>query len=168
MSQTGEANQRKTYIDVIKGFCALCVIITHSYFLDSQRKLLLFPFWVDMAVPMFMLITGYLYTKSYISNNCFNIKTTYNLNIILRKLNRILVPFVFIFIIEQLLSLLFTGNHFNISSIIKLFVSGGVGPGSYYTPVMIQLIFIFPLVFLTIKRSNLAGGGCCGGDKRII
>lgn len=37
-------------------------------------------------------------------------------------------------------------------SIIKSFILGGFGPGSYYIPLMIQLIIITPVLFFIEKK----------------
>lgn len=55
-----DASQRYTNLDVVKGICILMAIFTHYDWSDKQRILLLFPFWIDMAVPVFMVITGYV------------------------------------------------------------------------------------------------------------
>ena len=57
--------ERVHTLDVLKGLCVLMVIFTHYPWTDVQRLEYLFPFCVDMAIPMCMLISGYLYTKSY-------------------------------------------------------------------------------------------------------
>ena len=42
--------------------------------------------------------------------------------------------------------------------------SGGYGPGSYYVPVMVQFVFLFPLIEKIVYRYRFAGvvffGGC--------
>lgn len=37
------------------------------------------------------------------------------------------------------------------------FLTGGYGPGSYYYPVMIQFIFVFPMIYLIMKKYNDKG-----------
>lgn len=45
--------------------------------------------------------------------------------------------------------------------ILKLFLTGGVGPGSYYYPVLLQLVFIAPVIFLLIEHYHKAGLMIC-------
>ncbi len=52
-------------IDFLKGICILFVIITHSNFTDYQRLIFGFPFWIKMAVPIFMIMSGYTMYTSY-------------------------------------------------------------------------------------------------------
>lgn len=56
---------RNGFLDIIKAFCILFVIITHDSISDSFRLKTLFPFWINMAVPMFMIISGYVYAISF-------------------------------------------------------------------------------------------------------
>lgn len=53
---------------------------------------------------------------------------------------------------EQILYELCGGNIFN--EILSLFIVGGVGPGGYYIPVMIQLVFIYPWIYFFVKKSD--------------
>ena len=63
-----ETQKRNHFVDVLKGICIIFVIFTHASWTDEQRVKLLFPFWIDMAVPFFMLVSGYVYTKSFQKN----------------------------------------------------------------------------------------------------
>ena len=47
--------KRNHFIDVLKGICIIFVIITHYNWSDEARMNYLFPFWIDMAVPIFMI-----------------------------------------------------------------------------------------------------------------
>ena len=59
-----EYPKRNKYIDSIKGICILCILTTHFSW-DSMKFLKsLFPFWIDMAVPSLMVISGYLSASS--------------------------------------------------------------------------------------------------------
>ena len=60
---------RNSVIDIIKGICILFVIITHYQWTNEQRLMLLFPFWIDMAVPLFMIFSGYLSALSFYKRN---------------------------------------------------------------------------------------------------
>lgn len=45
---------------------------------------------------------------------------------------------------------------------LNFFLEGGFGPGSYYYPIMIQFIFVFPLIYFVVKRYNTFGLFLCG------
>ena len=51
--------KRNQFIDVLKGICIIFVIITHYNWSNAARLKYFFPFWIDMAVPIFMIISGY-------------------------------------------------------------------------------------------------------------
>lgn len=40
-------------------------------------------------------------------------------------------------------------------------IYGGYGPGSYYYPVIVQFIFLFPIIYFTIRRFRLGGLSVC-------
>ena len=57
--------QRDHFLDIAKGAAVILVIITHFSWTEEERLPYLFPFWVSMAVPVFMIISGYVGTASY-------------------------------------------------------------------------------------------------------
>ena len=141
--------ERNHTVDVLKGICIIFVIITHCSFSDSQRLWLLFPFWIDMAVPIFMFLSGYLWTLSYKKHKLNDLKSCYNRKLITKKLVRFILPFLIVFLIEEIL-LIFLHKSFDIKSFLLNFLCGGLGPGSYYTQLMIQLIILLPLIYIYI------------------
>lgn len=152
--------KRENNLDVIKGIMMIFIIVTH-YGWDSEVRLkLLFPFWIDMAVPSLMIISGYVYAKSYMRNNITEMEKAYKLTFILKKINRYTIPFLITIIIQMILSrktsFMFVPE--SKSLILKWILSGGTGPGSYYYPCMIQLIFYFPLIYFGIKKYKMGGG----------
>ena len=48
---------RQRSVDFLKGICILLVIFTHCTWTEAERLKYLFPFWVDMAVPVFMILS---------------------------------------------------------------------------------------------------------------
>lgn len=59
-----EENRHNHTIDVIKGIAIIIILITHYEWTPEQRKLFVFPFIINMAIPVFMIITGYVYSLS--------------------------------------------------------------------------------------------------------
>ena len=47
------------------------------------------------------------------------------------------------------------------TSLLYGFISGGEGPGSYYTPVMVQFILVIPVIIKVIKKYRLGGLAVC-------
>lgn len=90
---------RKHILDFIKGLCIIFVIITHFSWSDKERLYPVFPYLIDMAVPIFMVISGYLWASSLM------LKTTtftdaYKMDYIMPRLRRYLFPFTVAFIVE--------------------------------------------------------------------
>lgn len=52
-------NNRIKMIDYIKGVCILMVIVMHTEIYSSVRLMSLMPFYVDLAVPCFFMLSGY-------------------------------------------------------------------------------------------------------------
>lgn len=148
--------ERNRTIDFLKGICMLFIIVTHFSFSSEQRKWAGFAFWIEMAVPTLMIITGFLWACSYERKNIQNLQDCYSWRIILNRLLRFIVPFLFVYIIDVALDLFYFKNY-SFLSYVYLFFVGGKGPGSYYFPVMIQLVFLFPLLYFLIKKHNLVG-----------
>lgn len=175
---------RKHYrhIDVLKGIFILVVIFEHAKWPLSFWQKTYMPFWDRMAIPCFMTISGFLYTRSIERGT---IKDYYSLKNIAHKLKRYLLPYTFVFLLELILwfivsvpsvreairqnfqyELSFDPNiRLTFRELLHLYLIGGEGPGNYYTPVLIQLIFIFPLLYLFIKKYGykglLASAGFC-------
>ena len=53
---------------------------------------------------------------------------------------------------EELAIMGMNNNEINIQSVFKAFIAGGQGPGSYYTPVLVQFVFIFPLIYFIVDK----------------
>ena len=117
--------ERNHFIDALKGICILFVIITHFSWSDEERLKFLFPFWIDMAVPIFMIISGYVYAISYKKHNIANISAAYSLKNIDNKLIRYTIPFAGIFIAEQILSEALKPGSLDFSGLGLLFLRGG-------------------------------------------
>lgn len=150
--------KRNHFLDVLKGICILFICSTHYDFTDWNRLDFFFPFWVDTAVPLFMLISGYVGTASYRRRNVTTIEEAYALPIILNKLCRYTVPYFMAWLVEFGYKLKVGGIH-NINPYFLFihFVRGGDGPGAYYFPLMIQLVFVFPLIYFLIKNWGFLG-----------
>lgn len=151
-----EQNNRIHTIDFLKGICMLFIITTHFNFTNEQRNWGGFYFWIEMAVPILMIISGFIWAYSYEKKNIQNLQDCYSFKILVNKTLRFLIPFLFVYAIDIGLELFYYKNY-DFLTYIYLFFQGGKGPGSYYVPVMIQLIFLFPLIYYLVKKRNLIG-----------
>ena len=155
---------RNRFLDVLKGIAILLIIFTHYSFTDDKRAAMFFPYWVDMGVPIFMIISGYVTSLSYERKGIKTIDDAYRPVNSVRSLLRFMVPFMIAFIAEIIINILFFGwTEPNIGVIVMSFVAGGNGPGAYYIPVMIQFIFLFPILYRIVRRYGLYGVFMIGG-----
>lgn len=109
-----------------------------------------------MAVPVFMVITGYLSALS-LDRKGSMLADAYNPREIMSKCIRFLLPYTIIYIIQVAISAIFGLKVLSCSRIIHDYVLGGDGPGSYYTLVMIQIVFMIPIINVLIRRYKLKG-----------
>jgi len=115
-----------------------------------------------MAVPVFLSISAYLRTSKIKKIGLYK---SYSIKEITKTLINLLLPYVVVVIIEVFATVLafkmgFVDSIDNLSSstsLIKWVLTGTTGDGSYYVPIMVQLIFYFPLVYLTFKISRYFG-----------
>lgn len=139
-NNTGHDN----FIDFLKGFAILCVILTHSIPVSFQ-KYILFPFWGAQAVPIFIIIQSYHFFKSE------------NPDIPLWKFKKILkkifLPFFIVTFAEILLLLSFGQSPVAICK--KNIVYGGIGPGSYFPWIYLQISIVLPIFLWIFKRIGL-------------
>ena len=151
-----QGKARLNYLDIYKGICILFVVITHYDWTDFQRRIFLFYFWITMAVPIFMVITGYVSALSF-QTRSINLKTIYSPREIICKWIRFIVPFIPIFITLSITRIFLYGQKFTFIEYAKQFIKGGYGPGSYYFPVMLQVVIIFPVIWYIIKKFTTKG-----------
>lgn len=140
---------RSNSLDILKGVAILLVIFTHSSFASKHREsfMFLFEFIIDMAIPIFMVISGYVNCISMDGNK---LKDCYKARVIERKIARIVLPF-FPCIIVSLVFWLFIEKVGVIKTLVYCFFQRW-GAGGYYPIIMIQFILLFPLI-LSASRS---------------
>lgn len=105
-----EAARRNHSIDCMKGICIVFIIITHFTWNDLERLRYLFPFWIDMAVPFFMIISGFVYARSFIKHEIVTLESAYCLKNVLNRFIRYTVPFAFVFAVEEMLFIYIGGG----------------------------------------------------------
>ena len=101
-----QKENRSAIVDLLKGICILFVIITHFSWQAIERRNLLFPFWVDMAIPIFLVITGYLFSLSYQKKNIESIESAFQVNNWLKSFIRFILPYIIIYLLEITLKIL--------------------------------------------------------------
>ena len=145
------------FTTAVKAFAICLVVFTHAGWAEADRLCPLFPFVVSAAVPLFMMVTGLNYARSYLRRGMSCLKEMYDPSMLRRRTSALVLPFIPVFLLEIMLAVL--RNHLGFSStdlspigLLEGFGSGGWGPGGYYLPVMIQVIVIYPLLYCLVRR----------------
>lgn len=131
-------------IDYIKGLCILFVIWTHCISRD-ELGYMLFPYWGDTAVPIFLLIQVFHYYKKGIN---VRIPST------IKLWKRILRPFIIIIALMFLVQFFIYYDMTNGSFSPSLYWDKR-GPGSYYIFIYLELAFFIPLFAPLMRRLSV-------------
>ena len=156
-----ETKKRIDFLDYMKAICVIMVIITHYEWEDKTSPF--FTMLINMAVPVFMIISGYNFAMSNRKKADGELKKMYGWQMIKPKLVRFLAPFMTICFIEILLLAM---EHKNIHP-LRIFLLGAYGPGSYYVPIMLQLLVIFPIIYILVEK-NAKIGIIIAGSANLI
>ena len=142
--------KRNSILDQIKGMCAVMVIITHSsFFVDSEGYVK--GFLLNSSVPIFLFLSGYLYYKSFQKVDSFADYRKW----IIKKITHFLIPYTIGVGLEIVVYALFSNSKTVGSNYLMLFLLGGIGPGSYYNLIILQLILFFPIIYMLIDRHDV-------------
>lgn len=154
-----EKQKRMVLLDWIKAVAILCVIITHTdlYGRGIPINYMLNCLVVAMAVPVFMMISGYNMANSYIVNRR-DAGGGYSIASLKRQILRIIPSYTLIYLME-IVFLFLNGETQNLGwkHIILFYIIGGKGPGGYYVPIMIQLFLIMPFLVSFVCKCPAKG-----------
>ncbi len=153
------SEDRNRTLDFLKGIFIIFVIALHFPFANDLGHRLLFPFWVEFAVPGFLFISGYVYALSYKKRGIDKFEDMYAGKDLFIKCLRFIIPFTIAFIAEQILFRVFDIYTvgivtYGLRALFFDYLRGGIGMGSYYFPLMIQFIFFFPLIYSYVQRKG--------------
>lgn len=156
------SQNRNYFIDFLKAILIIFVILLHYPWENGENNSFLFKFILDFSVPAFMYISGYVSAKSYINKGIDSLEDAYRLDNMIGKVLRYVIPFTVAFLVEWVLfriNGLFTVNviKYGLLAFIEDWFRGGYGMGSYYFPIMLQFVIIFPLMYFLIKKSGKKG-----------
>ncbi len=151
-----EISMNVPLLDILKGICIIFVVMTHFWWPSEMRKQLLFPFWIDMAVPVFMVVSGYTNASSFKKYRINNMEEAYNTEFFWKRVVRFTSPVLIVLFLEEMVYF-FLWKTTSLKRWIVDFSRGGVGPGSYYYPIMLQFILFFPFLWFLIKRNPKRG-----------
>lgn len=135
-------------IDYSKAFAIISVLILHLYLPEEIDKKYLLHLYTAIGVPIFMIVSGHNYTLSFEFNN----KVWFSKNSLYKKIKRIICPYIYIILLELILifKLEKLEKYRTREALVNEFlIEGGMGPGGYYSPTVIQIILIyFPLLLI--------------------
>lgn len=126
------------FIDFIKAYAILCVLIGHTFpFLHETG----YPLWYGMQVPLFVLIQVFHVFRR--ENYSFNLKQMFQ---------RIMLPYLIVQILPlgYVVYRCMNGN----CMIINYIERGGYGPGSYFPWLYMQLALILSIVKPWLDRRS--------------
>lgn len=128
------------FIDFLKAYAIIFVVVAHN-FPASWWNYCLFHVWGDMQVPIFILVQSFHAYKK-------NVPPIIKWKSIVR---RIIIPFAVIQGVVLVFNMCFSVLPPN--TILKTFVlEGGLGPGSYYFWVYIQMTFLLVIIWPLIQK----------------
>lgn len=143
-------HKRDNSLDFIKGVATMSVVLLHNlphYYVFSFA-------WIGQAVQLFLFITAYLTYISFESGK--TLENYYSKKSTIKMLNRIFKPFIVISILQCIIYY-YLKDDFNFGSVIR---GGGIGPGSYYPWLYLQVWLFLPFIIqitynLSLKKSFL-------------
>ncbi len=159
----GEKGMKQKYLfsDYLKGIGILVIILQHS--LQMNERVIFgalpqsstFYLWMYQAVSAFVIITGFHYAASA-ERIGGGVTKWYDREIFIPKILRLIIPYTVMYltwVAYALLSGQITWNW----NVLFFYLQGGVGPGGYYTAVMVQILIIFPIIYYCIDRNPVYG-----------
>lgn len=159
MSMNAGQRERNHLFDIIKAVCAITVVVTHLPWGKEIRRNFVFYGLVDMAVPLFILISVFL-RREKIKRCGFRGYLSWASS--RRALFGLLNPYVVTAIAEMAAAVIIHAIRPSIQyNFLKSFglwlkwlFTGLSGPGGYYVPIMVQMIVYFPLISLLFRKSR--------------
>lgn len=131
------------WIDGAKGVAAISVILLHCL---PCLKEIGYMLHIGQAVPVFIFISAYL-----ISTHFTTIESYFTIKRFVAKLKKIFVPFSIVTLLCALC--MYVGDYpITLRTIIK---GGGIGPGSYYPWIYMQIWFLTPFIVLLIRKTPI-------------
>ena len=148
-----ERQGRMQGADAVKGIATLLVLLTHYAWQDQERTALLFPFWVQVAVPAFMFVTGLVGAASL--ERARSSGGAWQLPWVVRRLVAWVMPLLVLCVVEALCYAL-RGEPFPFR-VDQILLDGRAGPGGYYYLVLAQLALLLPVMFSTMDKRPQTG-----------
>ncbi|MDR2486956.1 MAG: hypothetical protein LBD12_03245, partial [Clostridiales Family XIII bacterium] len=154
MKMDRSSNPREPALDFVKAVAIVMIVVTHSAFTPQMRSDYFFPLYINTAVPLFMIVTGYVNYASAQTRGSFTLTGWFAWGRLWGKLSRLALPYAITLAVE----FLYLAQKGNLPGgafpLLKYILAGGGGPGSYYMPIMFQMLLLLPAVLLLYVRSR--------------
>ena len=140
-------------VDIMKATMILFVILDHGLSEDVKSRLFI-QFWLRLSVPLFLIIMGFNYARSFSEKGLTSFREVYSRRYFSQKSRRYLNPFLIFFIPLTLLSVILEALN------LRFLSSRGIlpfwGPGLWYIPVIVSAVLILPLLYhFSIRHPRL-------------
>lgn len=160
--------KRSWKFDYIKTMAIISVILIHATEVENVRSNVIFPFYIWLAVPTFMLISGYMNALSCEKHGIMNLGAWYEPKYLWKKMIYIMIPYLIIYLSEWASQIIFFHRKINIRECIYVLFTGGWGPGSYYILMLVQLLFLFPWIYFGVAKAPRLGSGVIIGLQFLL
>lgn len=134
--------QRKHWIDLLRGFCMIAILLDHTELYYTGVNIIDYNFYVVNALTIFFMLSGYLMYKE----TGFDVKK--KIKSIARSL---LLPYLIFSFLISLSKAWVYGNDINL---IEIFTQIILGKSSWFVAALILSEFVFTVV-LWISRGNI-------------
>lgn len=156
MKKENEMSDRMWQLDYLKAVAIIFVILLHSTWTEAQRACIFFPYGINLAVPVFMYVSGYVNMRSYERRTTDTIVDWIRERLI-KQVMQLYLPFIFPFCLELWYMCVYKNLSVTFLGAMKLFLLGGFGPGSYYVSILLQFAMVFPILFYIVKKNEKWG-----------
>lgn len=156
MTESKVRTERLDIIDYLKALAVLFVIMDHASIVNGtllDRSGPLFLLFINKAVPIFMLLSGFTLAMSAKNHT---LRELYDPKRLWRKFLRITIPTVITYALFLILKFA-AGKGLSLSEAANCFLLGRVGYGAYYYAVMVQFILIAPVLMHIIRKYESYG-----------
>ena len=141
-------------IDRIKLIAIIAVILLHAI-PETWLYRLLAQFHIWQAVPLFMMLAGVTASFSELRRSTQSPPTPLDALDLLRRMRRIVIPFTIVWAIQVSIIAAF-GSFDSQADWLSSWFRGGYGPGSYFIPVYLQHLVVFPIVSALDRKTSHA------------
>lgn len=142
--------KRVWIVDFLKAIAIIFVIINHLKVTDNTKPVFLL--LVNMAVPIFLVLSSWVYCRTSWEDKYSKLKIS-------NSLKRLALPLPIVAVVFLLVEVVCFKQ--GVQSAMKNFVHANYGPGSYYFYIMVQFVFVIPIIKEVIRRFGEKGLLCC-------